>query len=162
MNTATHCHQCGFPVEEDCDFCPNCGTRGQQQNLARNSNYQTSLPVQYIPPPPPSYPQQYTPQAMAPAHGYAFQPIERRQINTGLCVLMSFLWTGAGFFFIPDRVPIGLVLVLCTAAIGLFIIFGAGLTGGVGACCTLPIGFVWWFGILTWTYKDAERYNRGA
>jgi hypothetical protein len=107
-------------------------------------------------------PQSYALQTVVPAPVYAYQPVARKPVNTGVCVLVSFLWTGAGFFFIPDRVPLGLGLVLCTAVMTVFIIFGTGLTGGVGACCALPIGFAWWFGILMWTYKDAERYNRGA
>jgi hypothetical protein len=99
---------------------------------------------------------------MVAPYGYPYQPVGRRQVNVGLCVLVSFLWTGAGFFFIPDRVGTGLALVLCTLVIVVCGILFTSVTFGFGGLCVFPVGLAWWFGVLMCTYKSAERYNRGA
>lgn len=175
-----NCSRCGEPFEPDCDFCTNCGAAKDHAAHPRPpAPYQWAegprapdpphrfdappqqLQVQYIPP------AQWHPAANAqyaqhPAAGYQYRPAGRKQVNVGLCVLLSFLWTGAGFFFIPDRVGTGLLLVLCTLAIVAFGTIFSSVTFGFGAICMLPVGLAWWFSILMWTYKSADRYNRGA
>jgi hypothetical protein len=169
-----HCPRCGSTLEPDLDFCTNCGEPRvpyappppapyrAAPDTARlpNNSPPSQLPVRYEAPP-----HQWMQPVATPAplpYAPQYYPPGRRQVSVGLCVLVSFLWTGAGFFFIPDRVATGLVLVLCTL---FFVVMGiafTGLTAGFGGICVLPLALAWWFGILIWTYRSAERYNRGA
>src|SRR5262249_29000380 len=112
-------------------FCPSCGTANSE--VSHNcQSCSAPLPVarqpesypQYDPyGRPQNYPQQYPPQQQ-----YQQQPIPmavpmmpvvpivpvfvRPPVNSGVALLLSFLWTGAGFFMIPDRIGLGIALVI--------------------------------------------------
>ncbi len=90
---------------------------------------------------------------------YAGAP--RKEVNPGLCTLVSFLWTGAGFLLIPDRVTVGIIVAVGATIFHFVINFIGALFFGVGLICTVPISLAVHAGIIFWTYQDALRYNRG-
>ncbi|MBS1807718.1 MAG: zinc ribbon domain-containing protein [Acidobacteria bacterium] len=164
------CTSCGANNPDSASFCTTCGAMPVVQPTNRSRNPPASEPL----PAPPS-PYEYEPgknlrqtgQHSQPSITYAPQPLmtsssstARQPINVGLCMLLSFLWTGAGFFFIPDRITHGIILAATTGVIVVVSILIILFTG-IGVCCTVPLGLVWWISILIWTYKEADRYNRG-
>jgi hypothetical protein len=95
-----------------------------------------------------------------PQYGYAPAPAPRQQVNPGLAVLVSFLWSGAGLLLVPDRVGMGIGIALGAAVIHFAINFiGALLV--IGLLCSIPISLALHGGLMFWTYKEAQRYNEG-
>ena len=77
-------------------------------------------------------------------------------------MLVSFLWPGAGLFFVPDRIPMGIIFSLASILIHIVIILIGAVLWGVGIIfCSLPLLLLFRAGMMFWTYKEAERYNQG-
>ncbi len=126
-----HCPRCGAAITGPGAFCEECGARIPQQPVS------PVIPV-------------------------GFQPVRpAARVDPGICLLISFIWTGAGFFLIPDRVTLGIVLAICAPVFYFVINFLGTLLFGIGLICTIPITIGIHIGIMIWTYNTAKAYAEG-
>lgn len=120
--------------------------------------YNQAPPNPYGQPPPNPYAPQVQINMGQPV--YLVQP-NRPQVSVGLCAVLSFFWSGAGFFLIPDRVGLAVVLVICTVIFNSFLLITNIGTAGLGLFCTFPIWLTYWLAIMIWNIIDAQNYNQG-
>lgn len=120
--------------------------------------YNQQPPNPYNQPPPNPYMPQVQINMGQPPYG---APLNRPQVSVGLCAVLSFFWSGAGFFLIPDRVGLAVGLVIATLVLFTVMIVANLATIGFGVFCTAPIGFTYWLGLLIWNIVDAQNYNQG-
>jgi hypothetical protein len=159
-----YCTQCAVPNDDAAKFCRGCGQTltGSGRLGSDYAPYESSLgQVRQAPeviPPPALTPQRPVPAFASPNPVQAY----RQQVNPGVCVLVSFLWTGAGLFFVPDRVALGIILA-CGVQLVFFVLhfFGA-IIWGIGLLCTIPLHIIVHFSVMFITYQSAVRYNAAA
>lgn len=157
-----YCAGCGTLIEADCDFCTNCGAPKPMSSsaLVPSSQPYSQSPMQYAAPDPqPQY--VATAYPAPPVYGYPYHPAQRKQVSIVLCVLLSLLFTGAGYLLIPTRTDTGVKMVICT----LVMIFVSGIfitiTFGFGLLLVVPFQLVYVVVVLLKTVSAAQAYNRG-